>query len=42
MFLGKWISSDKKRNRASSGDMPQTDAFVGTLPPEKAEGQQEV
>ena len=33
MFLGKWISSDKKRleksqkeDKASSGDMPQTDA----------------
>ena len=30
MFLGKWISSDKKRNRASSGDMPQKDALVGS------------
>lgn len=29
LFLGKWISSDQKRNqrnKASSGDMPQKDA----------------
>lgn len=25
MFLGKWIASDKKRNKVSSGDMPQKD-----------------
>ena len=23
MFLGKWIASDKKRNKTPSGDMPQ-------------------
>ena len=26
LFLGKWITSDKKRKTASSGDMPQKDA----------------
>lgn len=26
MFLGKWIASEKKINKASSGDMPQKDA----------------
>ena len=39
MFLGKWISSDRKRNKASSGERPKKDASVGPLPPEKSEGQ---
>ena len=45
MFLGKWMASDKKRKKASSGQScgedPTTEngALVGTLPPAKSEGQ---
>lgn len=42
LFLGKWISSDKKRNKASSGDMPQKDAFGRPPLPVKNEAQEEV
>ena len=41
LFLGKWVSSDKKRNKASSGDMPQKDASVGRSLPDKKGTQEE-